>query len=195
MSSQTRFGRLKQSLIRFQCMFTTFLHFLQEHWISVAALGVSLTSLTVSALSYMRDRPELRIEAQRYRSDHQATGYIEVKAVNVGRRPIFLVMLWGRASSGVGSGVQLADEGTGIKLGENEFKTFKVTYLPRGKDQFDAVGLDEEDTFDFERMSIEDSLGRRHDIPGMKTLLPALRADYKDWCERTGYWKTPAPAS
>lgn len=104
-------------------------------------------------------------------------------------------MLWGKDSAGAGSGVQLTYEDTGIKLGEHEFKTFKVTHLPRGKNEFDAVGIDEDDTFDFERMLIEDSLGKRHEIPSMKELLPALRVDYKDWCERTGYWKTPASTS
>jgi hypothetical protein len=182
-------------------MFTIFLQTLQEltptHWISFAALLVSLTSLTVSALGYFRDSPRLRIEARRCLSDQQdeSLGYVEVKAVNVGRRPIFLVMLWGRDSSGVGSGKYLDYEGPGIRLGENEFKTFKITHLPRGKDQFDAVGMGEDDLIEFEQMSIEDSLGKRHKIPKMKVLLPALRADYKDWCERTGYWKTPPPAS
>lgn len=179
-------------------MFTIFLQTLQEltstHWIAVAALLVSITSLTVSALNYLRDRPKLRIDAQRYRSD-QDLGYIEVKAVNVGRRPIFLVMLWGKDSTGAGSGSYFDYEGPGIKLNEHEFKTFKVTHIPRGKDQFCAVGMDEEDLFDFEQMLIEDSLGKRHKVPGMKTLLSALRIDYKDWCKRTGYWDRPAPAT
>lgn len=182
-------------------MFATFLHFLQEltptHWISAAALVVSLTSLAVSALGYFRDSPRLRIEARRYLSDQpdETLGYIEVKAVNVGRRPIFLVMLWGKDSSGAGSGKYLDHGGPGIKLGENEFKTFKVTHIPRGEDQYSADGMGEDDFIEFEQMSIEDSLGKRHNIPEMKVLLPALRADYKDWCERTGYWKTPSPAA
>jgi hypothetical protein len=102
-------------------------------------------------------------------------------------------MLWGRDSTGAGSGVEFDFEGPGIKLGENEFKTFKMTHIPRGKDQYTPDAMYEEDSINFERMSIEDSHGKRYEIPRMKALLPARRADYKDWCERTGYWKTPAP--
>lgn len=165
------------------------------HWISIAALAISLTSLTVSTAGYLRDRPRLKIRAVRYQSD-ETPGYIEVKAVNAGRRPIFLIMLWGKDSTGCGSGVHFDYEGPGIKLGEHEFKTFRITHLPRGKDEYSADGIDNDnDTIDFERMLIEDSLGERYEIPKLKVLLPALRADYKDWCERTGYWKTPAPTT
>lgn len=176
-------------------MFDIFLHFLKEHWVSLTAIAVSLISLSVSTLGYLRDRPKLKIEARRYLTDRQdeALGYIEVKAMNVGRRPIFLVMLWGKNSSGAGVGKYLDHGGPGIKLGENEFKTFKITHIPRGVDQFSADGIGEDDLIEFEQMSIEDSLGKRHEIPKMKALLPALRADYKDWCERTGYWKPQAP--
>jgi hypothetical protein len=50
-------------------MFTSLPSYLKNNWIAVAALVVSGTSLTVSALGYFRDRPKLRIKAQRYRSD------------------------------------------------------------------------------------------------------------------------------
>lgn len=74
------------------------------HWISLAALTASLVSLYFSARGYLRDRPKLKIRAVRYRSD-ETPGYIEVKAVNAGRRPIFLIMLWGKDSTGCGSGI------------------------------------------------------------------------------------------
>jgi len=51
----------------------------------------------------------------------------------------------------------------------------------------------ENDVVVFERMWVEDSTGKRHNVPRIAPLLAALRADYSEWCERTGYWKTPAP--
>lgn len=180
-------------------MFDNFLSIVQNltttHWIAIAALIVSLVSLNFSTLSYLRDRPNLKITAKRYLSD-QYPGYIEVKAVNVGRRPIFLIMLWGRESDGAGSGTFLDYEGPGIKLGEHEFKTFKVTHLPRGENQFSPTAMNDHDDFiEFDRMWIEDSLGRRHSIPRMTTLLSELRIDYKEWCEKSGYWKKVGPES
>jgi hypothetical protein len=180
-------------------MITSFLTFLlglsPTTWIAFAALIVSFASLWFSILNYRRESPRLKIEAWRCNSDQvdDTLGYIEVKVVNVGRRPIYLVMLWGRNSSGVGSGKYLDYGGTGIKLTEHEFKTFRITHIPRGADQYEAGGMNDDDFFEYDEMSIEDSLGKRHSIPGMATLLPALRADYKDWCRRTGYWDVPKP--
>jgi len=54
--------------------------------------------------------------------------------VNVGRRPINLVMLWAADEKGAGSGRPFDYKGHGIKLGEHEFKTFQVTHIPRGVD-------------------------------------------------------------
>lgn len=164
-------------------------------WIAMAALVVSLMSLTVSTLGYMRDRPKLKIKARLYQSDEDRgpPGYIEVKVVNVGRRPINLVMLWGADRKGAGCGSPFDYNGPGTKLGEHEYKTFRVTHIPRGVDEFGAAALIEGDIVDFERMSIEDSTGKRYNVPRIGRLLAALRADYKEWCKRTGYWDTPAP--
>ncbi|WP_175456029.1 hypothetical protein [Polaromonas sp. JS666] len=166
------------------------------NWIAIAALAVSMASFVFSWLTFRRDSPRLKIEARRYGSDWScnALGYIEVKIMNSGRRPIYLTMLWGRGACGNSTGRPLDYGGPGIKLNEHEFKILSVIGLKREKDEFEPVGFDgDDDSFDFERIWIEDSLGKRHEIPGMKALLPALRTDYKEWCERTAYWKTPAP--
>jgi hypothetical protein len=165
------------------------------HWIAVAALVVSLTSLTFSVLGYMRDQPKLKIRARLYRHDDDqgGPGCIEVKVVNLGRRPIYLVMLWGADKKGVGSGTSFDYQGPGIKLGEHEFKTFRVSHLPRGADEFLAATVADVDIVDFERLSIEDSTGKRYRVPGAGPLLAALLTDYKEWCEKTGYWRSPAP--
>lgn len=167
-------------------------------WIAMAALAVSLMSLALAVLNYRRDRPKLKIEARLYRWDGQPgwPGYIEVKAVNAGRRPIFLVWLWGTSTRlKAGSGHAFADSDAGLKLGEHEVKSFRVTYLPREKDDHAAVAWVNDDIVDIDHMSIEDSLGNRYEIPNMETLLPQLRSDYGDWCEATGYWKSSAPVT
>jgi hypothetical protein len=69
-------------------LFSIFQNLTPTHWIAFAALMVSLVSLNFSILSYLRDRPKLKITAKRYLSE-QYPGYIEIKAVNVGMRPIF----------------------------------------------------------------------------------------------------------
>jgi len=54
-------------------MFTWLLKAVQglnsAQWIAIAALVVSLMSLTVSTLGYLRDRPKLKIKARLHRSD------------------------------------------------------------------------------------------------------------------------------
>ena len=162
------------------------------NWIAIAAMVISLVSLTFSSLSYFRDRPRLKITARWYRSD-ETPGYIEVKAVNVGRRPIYLTTLWGYIRSGGGSGSSFDYGGNGIKLGEHEFKVFRITHLRRGKDEFDASGCFDEDQYDFDRMAIEDSTGKSHKMKQVDRCLAPLLADYREWCARTGYWRTPAP--
>lgn len=186
-----------QSLVRSYIMLTTLLNTLQgftpAHWISIAALVLSLTSLILSARAHLLDRPKLNIEAQRYQSDEEP-GYIEVKATNVGRRPIFLSVLCGTDLKGTESGSYFDYGGPGIKLAEHEFKSFKVTHIPRGKDQFNAAIMNEDDILYFDQMWIKDSLGKRHEVPRMTILLQELRADYMEWCGRTGYWKTSISA-
>lgn len=170
-------------------LFSIFQNLTPTHWIAFAALMVSLVSLNFSILSYLRDRPKLKITAKRYLSE-QYPGYIEIKAVNVGRRPIFLIILWGRERDGARSGSFLDYEGPGVKLSEHEFKTFKITHLPRGENQYSPTVMNDDDDFiEFDQMWIEDSLGRRHSVPNMTALLFELRVDYKEWCEKTGYWK------
>jgi len=162
------------------------------NWIAIAALVVALVSLTFSSLSYFRDRPRLKVFARWYRSD-ETPGYIEVKVVNVGRRTMYLTMLWGHISSRQGSGSYFDYGGSGIKLGEHEFKVFRITHLRRGSDEYDASGCFDEDQYDFVRMTIEDSTGAIHKMPQVDKCLKPLRADYREWCDRTGYWRTPAP--
>lgn len=162
------------------------------NWIAIAALGISLVSLAFSTLSYFRDRPRLKITARWFGSD-ETPGYIEVKAVNVGRRPVYLTTLWGYIRAGGGSGSSFDHGGIGIKLGEHEFKVFRITHLRRGKDEFDASGCFDEDQYDFDRMVIEDSTGKRHKMKQVDKCLEPLRADYREWCARTGYWRAPEP--
>lgn len=166
--------------------------FVSTHWPSLVALLVSSASLSLSVLNYRRDRPRLILRAQLF-DGGELPSYIRVKVVNAGRRPTILLRVWGSGEGTVAIGWSLGNGDAGIKLAENEHHSFKVTHLPRGKDEFDACGMDDEtDLIAFEKMWIEDTLGDHHRIPGLDNLLPRLRAEYKEWCARTGYWNPPA---
>lgn len=165
-------------------------------WIAIAALLVSLTSLTIATLSYRRDRPKLKISARFYPSNESGgpPGQIELKMVNIGRRPVYLVTLWGsEKKKGPASGSFLDYKGPGIKLAEHETTSLRITHLPRGENEYDASAMMDDDFIDFEWLTIEDSTGRCHEVRKARPLLRALKADYKEWCDRTGYWK-PAQA-
>ena len=154
---------------------------------------VSLVSLTFSSLSYLRDRPRLKVFARWYRSD-ETPGYIEVKVVNVGRRPMYLTMLWGHIQSGGGIGSSFDYGGPGIKLGEHEFKVFRITHLRRGSDEYDASGCFDEDQYDFVRMTIEDSTGAIHKMPQVDKCLKSLRADYRNGATEQATGVLPRPS-
>lgn len=161
--------------------------------VSVFALFTSWRSQRIDSKAFDRDRAELKVEARLYESGDRP-GYIEVRAINVGRRPLFLWSLHGSDAKGNGSGVAFANWNRGHKLDEHEFKVFQITHLKRGEDQFDAVSMGDDDFYEFERMWIVDSVGNRHEMQQVDALLPALREDYREWCERTEYWK-PRPSA
>ncbi len=166
--------------------------FISRHWPSLIALLVSSASLYLSVLNYRRDQPRLILRAQLF-DGVELPSYIRVQIVNAGRRPTILLRVWGKGEGAVTIGWSLGNGEAGIKLAENEHHSFKVTHLPRGTDEFDACAMDDDtDLIAFEEMWIEDTLGERHHIPGLETLLPRLQAEYKEWCARTGYWNPPA---
>ncbi|WP_067070390.1 hypothetical protein [Roseateles chitosanitabidus] len=153
------------------------------HSLSTAALGVSLLSLTVSIRNYRRDNPRLKITARRVRRRDGGLGYIEVKAVNVGRRPLYLTMLCGSDDGKQWSSEYLDSGGPGLKVGEHEFMTFRIVAFPNGEGVYDAWAMLDDVYIEFTRMQIEDSTGQKHEIPRLRKLLVDLRAEYNDWCE------------
>ena len=165
--------------------------------IALAAFAISVLSLTISVLNYRRDRACLKLTARLFLSwSPQAPGYIEVKAVNSGRRPVSLVKLQGIMDDGTRSDQYLNHKDSGIRLGENKSKTIRLTHLPRGADEYSPDGLkSEDDSDDYKDISIEDSLGTYHKVPNIRHLLEELSNNYREWCKRTGYWETPAPSA
>lgn len=161
--------------------------------LSLLSVAISAFSLIYARGAYYRDQPKLSIEAWPVFQDGHP-GYIQVKATNTGRQSISLVMLWGKDSADA-MGRHFKDHlGPGELLEPHGVYEFQITHLPRSANQFDPVGNDSDlELYDFEEMWVQDSRGTRHPIAGMKQMLPQLRAHYSQWCETTGYWKSPPP--
>lgn len=167
------------------------------NWVAIAGLLVSVAALAIPFIYQRRDRSKLRLEARLISNylPQNILGYIEIKIMNVGKGPMFLEKFWGGDEKGRLSGVSLRANGEFIRLDENESKILRVTHLPRMKDDYDASAMcDDEDDWiiEFTMLWVEDSLGEMHRAPNDERLLGALKVDYKEWCEITGYWKPSA---
>lgn len=160
---------------------------------ALLSLGVSAASLIYARGAYYREQPQLKFETWPVLSDDRP-GYIQVKATNVGGRAISLVSLWGKDKTDA-MGQYFQDHlGPGVLLEPHSVHDFQITHLPRGANQFAPEGNDSDlEQYYFEEMWIQDSRGDRHQIEGLTRMLPLLRAHYREWCERTGYWKQRLP--
>jgi hypothetical protein len=130
-------------------------------YLSVCALLVSLFSLVWSIHIGRRDRG--KIEATSRLIKYGDTQCLEVKAVNCGRRPIILTMLW-RDFKGGAVGSYLKDHA--LRLGENE--PFEITMRPgdtytMSQEGEEAIGL-----------WFEDTVGRRYKVKNAKKNLKKL---------------------
>lgn len=139
-------------------------------WISSAALVVSIGSLIVSGLNYRRDTARLKVSAEFFPDSSDGTPFIRVRMVNSGRRPVILRLIGG-SDGEKWSGSYIDHEDGGRRLGENEH--YERTFQP---DDIWAVDHPEDDeTFCFAELWVEDSLGVRHTVPKSRELIRRLR--------------------
>ena len=130
--------------------------------LSACAILISLISLAWSIHIGRRDRGKLKATSKLYRSD-SGVPYLQVKAVNHGRRPVILTMLGADFPGGWG-GIYL-EKGT-FRLGENE--AFEETV--RAGDHY-TMSHEGEEAID---LWFEDTLCRRYRVKNAKEHLKEL---------------------
>lgn len=148
-------------------------------WIAISALLVSIFSVLTSIYLYQKDRGRLRAWAILNYGDpsERCPPVLEVRAVNIGRRPILLNWLLLDFRGTGRHGTQLADS---IPLKLDEGEPFEKTLRPTDPCLFD-------DANDYAiNMHIGDTLGRVYCVRGARKLLREYQRIYKDQIEE---WK------
>ena len=132
------------------------------------ALIISSLSLSLSFWAVFKDRNRLAISSQ-FIDAHPDYGpdRISFRAVNKGKRPIYLRAIGGKLEKGGWLNIHIGDGELGKKLeeGQNYEDEFKI-------DDIEAEGPDFSDQFI--ELWIEDSLGRRHKIPKSRKFINRL---------------------
>lgn len=134
-------------------------------YLSACAISVSLISLVWSIHIGRRDHGKLKATSKLYYSGPESdVQYLQVRAVNHGRRPVILRMLGLDFGDGSWEGIYLKDGG--LRLGENEVfeKDIRVgDSYSMSHECEEAIGL-----------WFEDTLGRRYRVKNAKENLEKL---------------------
>lgn len=134
-------------------------------YLSACAISVSLISLVWSIHIGRRDRGKLKATSRLYYSGPDSdVQYLEIKAVNHGRRPIILTILGSDFSDESWKGTYL--EKGGVRLGENEGLK---EHLRAG----DNYSMSDEGKGVID-LWFEDTLGRRYRVENAKRNLEKL---------------------
>lgn len=138
--------------------------------IALIALGVSVLSLMISGLSYLRDRTRIITSSTFYdRYEDFNEPYIRIRVVNHGRRVAVLRMVGGTVERGKWSATYLKNnKQDGLTLSENQFyeKEFYRHDLYHTAPDSEIVP--------FQELWVEDSIGKRHEIRGSKSNIKKL---------------------
>lgn len=137
--------------------------------LSLVAIVISALSLLVSIWALSRDRSRLKIYS-RFCPGHEdyASPGIKFKAVNKGRRPIYIRSIGGDLEKNGWHAHHIGEGEFGKKLEENQYieKYWKrndlIVEAPDFTDQYVSIWL-------------EDSLGRRHKVPRSKSYIQRLK--------------------
>jgi hypothetical protein len=129
--------------------------------ISVVALAISATSLSLSVYMALRDRGRLRTKSIFYAAHDGRPASMEVEAVNVGRRPVILRLVGGYYEDGGWNSQYIGDRKTGVRLEENERFSENI-------DDLRYMVIDHETGVAVTDLWFEDTLGRRYRVKGAK---------------------------
>ncbi|UTY57010.1 hypothetical protein [Massilia sp. erpn] len=142
------------------------------------ATGVSVLSLLVASINFFRDRAVLQVTSSYEPGWNEFTARIRITAVNKGRRPIILHS-WGGAAT-KGRFIRRID---GIKWMTQQFVDSEGHTLTEQKPYHHVIEaadleFDLQDGTDFmiDDVWIIDTVGRRHNIKGIRENVAKLRA-------------------
>jgi len=135
--------------------------------LSICAILISLAGFVWSIHLGLRDRGRLKVTSTIYSSgSDEERDYLQLKAVNHGRRPVILTMLRTHWSDGTMSGTYL--DAKGIRLGENE--EYKKTFDSNDKNEMSDEG-EHREAID---LWFEDTLGRKYKIYNIEKQLKEI---------------------
>ncbi len=137
-------------------------------YLSAFALLISLISLAWSIHIGNRDKAKLKVSSKIYYQD-SGYPYIELNAVNHGRRPVILTILRARYADGTSVGRYLDKDGK--RLGESESFKQNITI----DDGFTVYCDDEGDVKEAVDFCLEDTHGRLYRVQNVKRHLQELR--------------------
>lgn len=142
-------------------------------YLSVVAIVISALSLFVSTWALLRDRSRLKVYSIFYpgHEDYGQTG-IKFKAVNRGRRPIYIRSIGGDIEENGWHAQRVGEDEFGKKLEENQYveehwnRNDLIVEAPNFTDRYVSIWF-------------EDSLGRRYKVPGSKRYIKQLMSSKK----------------
>lgn len=140
---------------------------------STIALLISGLSLLLTFWNIFRDRSKLHVESTFYES-HPDYGpdRIHFKAINKGRRPIYIRMVGGELMKHGWLGKYVGDSEFGKRLEEGQY----IEFTWRVEDVFtDGPDFDDE----YKSIWLEDSLGKRYKIPSSEKYLKQIKSSNK----------------
>lgn len=135
--------------------------------VSSIALIFSFISLGISFNTSFQDRSRLKISAHFVPESDQNPNRVRINMVNIGRRPVILKFLGGTLENGKPLRQFLESEKGGLRLGENEGYEYTI-------DKHDTVNAFFDDVQFYEALWVEDSTGRRYNIPASQKLIKKL---------------------
>lgn len=138
--------------------------------LSVLAIAISGMSLLISLWALLRDRSWLKVYSEFYpgHKDYGPPG-IKFKAINKGRRPIYIRSIGGNLKGRGWQSIHVGDSEFGKKLEENQ-------YIEESWSKDDLIADAPDYTDSYVSIWIEDSLGRRYKVPRSKRYIKRLES-------------------
>ncbi|UST52942.1 hypothetical protein NF681_11365 [Comamonadaceae bacterium OTU4NAUVB1] len=139
----------------------------KSDWIALGAFFISCASFFVSFWNYRRDSANLKVSADLI-SGGSYEPYIQIKFINTGRRPAYILAIGGRNKKFGFRGQSFSSENGGLEIKESARKDFNY-----GTHELQT--FDEGEMIEFECLQYVDSNQRRITIKGSTLAIKNLR--------------------